>query len=157
MSRRKGRILAVQALYSYDVGKVPLDDLLKLQWIQEDSESDLLGKEIKIEENEKENVQSASKQESCDFARIIIAGTINNLDVIDDKIKSHLTGNWDFSRLNRVTLAIIRISVYALLFQKDISHTIVIDEAISMSKQFGSDDSFKFINAILDSIYKDNL
>jgi N utilization substance protein B len=53
-----------------------------------------------------------------------------------------------------VDLAILRISVYPLLFQKDLHSSIIIDEAIDISKEFGSDDSFKFINAVLDSIRK---
>ncbi|MBR1912064.1 MAG: N utilization substance protein B, partial [Treponema sp.] len=67
MSRRKGRILAFQALFSYDVGGESLDELLSLNWAEENLD-----------------------QETADFARIIIAGTINHLDDIDELIKKHL-------------------------------------------------------------------
>jgi N utilization substance protein B len=43
-------------------------------------------------------------------------------------------------------------SVYALMFQSDISPSIVIDEAIGIAKEFGTDDSYRFINGVLDSI-----
>ena len=87
------------------------------------------------------------------FSRLLVSGTIEHIDEIDSVIKANLT-NWDFDRLNKVDLAILRISIYPLLYQKDLHSSIVIDEAIDISKQFGSDDSFKFINAILDSVRK---
>lgn len=134
MARRKGRILAFQALYSYDVGNVELDTLLDFSWVDAAS-LDRMG------------------EDSQNFARLIITGTIDNCEEIDELIKKHLD-SWDFTRLNRVDLAILRISVYSLLYQKDIHPSIIIDEAIVISKEFGSDDSFRFINAVLDSIKK---
>ena len=43
-----------------------------------------------------------------------------------------------------------------LLYQKDIPHSVVFDEAITIAKEYGSDDAYKFINAILDSVKKDS-
>lgn len=173
MSRRKSRILAFQALYSYDVGGIELNDLLKLEWTDLDfAESDAevkasvsnaaLAKEAS-EDVESVDVASDSTAEAeeevdtetQDYARILIAGTINHLEEVDAQIKSHLSPKWDFSRLNKVTLAIVRISVYAILFQPDLAPQIVIDEAVSIAKQYGADEAYKFINAILDKISKE--
>ena len=134
MARRKGRILAFQALYSWDLGNVDISNVLDFAWV------------------EKETLERMG-DESLSFTRLLVSGTIEHIEEIDSEIKSHLT-NWDFDRLNKVDLAILRISVYPLLFQKDIHSSIIIDEAIDISKEFGSDDSFKFINAVLDSIRK---
>lgn len=134
MARRKGRILAFQALYSWDLGNVDISNVLDFAWV------------------EKETLERMG-EESLSFTRLLVSGTIEHIEEIDSVIKSHLT-NWDFDRLNKVDLAILRISVYPLLFQKDIHSSIIIDEAIDISKEFGSDDSFKFINAVLDSIRK---
>lgn len=136
MARRKGRILAFQALYSWDMGQVAVDELMEFEWV-DSAVLERMGEEGKT------------------FARLLISGTIENIETIDKQIKDHLT-NWDFDRLNKVDLAILRMSTYPLLFQKDVPATIIIDEAIDISKEFGSDDSFKFINAVLDNIRKDN-
>ena len=93
---------------------------------------------------------------SLTFARLLISGTLENIEKIDSVIKESLSEKWDFDRLSKVDLSILRISVYPLLFQKDIHPTIVIDEAIEIAKEYGSDDSFKFINAVLDYIRKSN-
>ena len=73
---------------------------------------------------------------------------------IKQKIKKHII-NWDFERLNKVDFSVLRISTYPLMFQKDIHPSIIIDEAIDIVKEFGTDDSFKFVNAVLDSIRKE--
>ena len=96
---------------------------------------------------------SKPAEEAIDFARLLITGTINNLDVIDRVIKNQLE-NWDFTRLARVDLAILRIAVYCLLYQQDIPITVTIDEAIDISKDFGSDESYRFINGVLDGVRK---
>lgn len=140
MSRRKGRVLAFQALYSYDVGGEPIDELLKLEWAFKNSNEDKDESEDKTDsENEAE---SGSTQEmTLDFARLIINGTVSHLTEIDDLIKKHLSGKWDFDRINKVSLAILRISVFSLLYQKETSPSIVIDEAIDIAKEYGADDA----------------
>lgn len=134
MARRKSRILAFQALYSWDVNNISVGDLLEFAWV-EPTTLEKLG------------------DDNLSFSRMLISGAIENIERIDEVIKQHLA-NWDFARLNRVDLAILRMSVYPLLFQSDMPATIIIDEAIDISKEYGSDDSYKFINAILDSIKK---
>lgn len=135
--RRKGRIIAFQALYAWDVSHRPLDEILDFDWVEQ-SKLDKLG------------------EEGLNFPRLIISGTIDNIDEIDTNIRDNLD-NWDFNRLNRVDLAIIRISVFSLLFQKDMHPSIVIDEAVDICKEFGSDESYRFVNAILDSIRKKSI
>ena len=133
-SRRKGRILAFQALYCWNSARIPVDELTTFSWLEN-------GKREALDENT-----------AC-FSRLLIAGTVENIGAIDKVIKNHLK-NWDFSRLNQVDLAVIRMSVYTLMFQKEIDASIVIDEAIGISKEFGADDSFRFVNGVLDSIRK---
>lgn len=132
--RRKGRILAFQALYAWDVSKIPVTELLDFTWLADD-QRERLG------------------EEGIAFPRLLIAGALEHIEEIDERIKQNLV-NWDFNRLNRVDLAILRMSVYSLLYQKDLHPSIVIDEAIDISKEFGSDESFRFVNAVLDNIRK---
>jgi N utilization substance protein B len=58
------------------------------------------------------------------------------------------------SRLNRLDLAVLRVSVFSLLFMKDVPASVVIDEAVDIAKDFGTDESYRFINGVLDGIRK---
>ena len=142
MSRRKGRIIAFQALYSWDVSKSSLDDLLSFSWLQ------------KSDEQETDEPSESAKEERT-FASIIISGTISHIDEIDKLIENHLSSSWSMERISRVSLAILRTSVYEILFQNGSEPRIVIDEAVNISKDYDTDDSYKFINAVLDKIGKD--
>jgi transcription antitermination protein NusB len=136
-SRRKGRILAFQALYFWDTlsdNRVSVEELTGFEWLEEEKR-DKLDEGISV------------------FSKILIAGTVENITGIDDIIKKHLE-NWDIKRVNRVDLAILRISVFSLMYQKEIAPSIVIDEAIGISREFGTDDSYRFVNGVLDSIRK---
>jgi N utilization substance protein B len=139
-SRRKGRILAFQALYFWESSswdetrRVPAEELVNFNWLEEE-------KRLSLDEG------------IAAFSKMLIVGTIENINEVDKIIKDHLE-NWDISRLNRVDLAVLRMSVYSLMFQNDISPSIIIDEAIGICREFGADDSYKFINGVLDSARK---
>lgn len=139
MSRRKSRIIAFQSIYSWDVNNVPLEELLTFSWLNKDSEN-----------SNKNDINDETL-----FASIIVKGTIDNISQIDELIDSHLSANWSKDRINKVTLAILRTSIYELKFQSGSNPKIVIDEAINIAKEYGADDSFKFINAVLDKIGKE--
>jgi N utilization substance protein B len=130
-SRRKGRILAFQALYCWESAHIPADELVTFSWLAEK--------------------QTTLDDTIAAFSRLLIMGTIENIKTIDAMIKKHLQ-NWDMDRLNRVDLAILRMSVYTLMYQTEIAPSIAIDEAIGISREFGTDDSFRFVNGVLDSI-----
>ena len=148
MSRRNGRVIAFQALYSWDVSKSSLDDLLTFSWLQKDAE-------IEAGVQEETTELSAAAKEERTFASLIIAGTISHIDEIDKLIENHLSSSWSMDRISRVALAILRTSIYELLFQNGAEPKIVIDEAVNIAKDFDTDDSYKFINAVLDKIGKD--
>jgi len=133
-SRRKARILAFQALYAWDASGTPVKELLDFSWVDDDKRA-VLDEELKA------------------FARLLIAGAIENMKAVDEAITSHLQ-NWSFERLKKVDLAILRMGAYSLLFQTDIPAQITIDEAIEIAKEYGSEDSYRFINGVLDGIWK---
>lgn len=136
-ARRKGRIIAFQSLYRADVAGADLSQVLDFSWM----------------EGEK---PAGATEETLAFARLLIQGTLENLPRIDEAVRAELE-NWDFSRLNRVDVAILRMSVYCLLFQPDIPHTVTIDEAIDIARSFGTEDSYRFVNGVLDAVRKRSL
>jgi len=133
-SRRKARILAFQALYAWEASGGKAEDVLQFSWLEDEKRSRL-------------------DEEVATFARLLIGGTLENLDAVDGAIRSHLQ-NWTFERLKRVDLAVLRIGAYSLLFQRDVPAQITIDEAIEIAKEYGSEDSYRFINGVLDGIWK---
>ena len=133
-SRRKARIIAFQSLFGWDMNRMEVSELTSFSWLDDER-------------------RERYAADTLDFARLIVAGCLENLDTIDAAIRQQLE-NWDFARLARVDLAILRMSVYSLFYQSDIPASVTIDEAIDIVKEFGSDDSYRFINGVLDGIRK---
>jgi N utilization substance protein B len=133
-ARRKGRIIAFQSLYRYDLSGATLEELLDFSWLDGERSERL-------------------PPETALFARLLIQGSLENLPQIDDVIRAQLE-NWDFTRLNRVDLALLRMSVYCLLHQPEIPASVTIDEAVDISKTYGTPDSYRFVNGVLDGVRK---
>jgi N utilization substance protein B len=83
------------------------------------------------------------------FADELIAGVIAHCDEIDGHIRT-LAHNWEFDRIARIDLAILRLAIFEMLKRKDIPPVVSINEAIDLSKNFSTADSKRFINGILD-------
>lgn len=130
-TRRKARVLALEALFQYEFRPEDIDDISKFDWKEEEVPA-----------------------KSLEYAQILFSGTIRNIDEIDSIIK-RFSKNWDFDRLNKLDKNILRLSIYQLLYEKKLNHKIIIDEAVEISKSFSTEKSYKFINGILDNIYND--
>ena len=130
-SRRSARILALQALYQLDIKSNDIGDVLRLDWLDKKHDDQTLT-----------------------FARELIEGFVMNRRIIDDSIKKQLE-HWDLDRLSYVDRAILRFSTFSLFFQDDVPDTVIINEAVDLAKQFGTDDSYRFVNGVLDGIRKE--
>jgi len=87
-----------------------------------------------------------------------------NVDVTTKKIieKSRLLDKkivkaaptWPIDKLNRIDLVILRLAIYELE-EKSAPPKVIIDEAVELAKEFGSENSPSFVNGVLGSIFKD--
>jgi N utilization substance protein B len=84
-----------------------------------------------------------------------IITTVNEIakrrDELDEQIIPFLE-NWKFDRIGRCTLLVLRYAIWEMLYTTT-HHSIVINEAIELAKCFAEQDSYKFVNGILDQIY----
>lgn len=88
-----------------------------------------------------------------EFASRIAAGTIQNLSVVDDRIRSRAE-HWRIERMALVDRNILRLAVYEFLFE-DTPKTVVINEALEIARRFSTFEATQFINGILDAIKLD--
>ena len=129
-ARRDGRIVAVQTLYRYEITGSPLTELLDFSWIDAP-------------------LRAALQDEAIGFATLIVTGCLECLEEVDQVIRDNLA-HWDLERLARVDLSLLRMGVYCLLHQPDIPASVTIDEAVAIAKHFGGEDSYRFVNGVLD-------
>ena len=131
--RHKAREFALHGLYMFDTVSASLDRILSLDWVEDEVTDEARG-----------------------FFKEITNGTIDHLSEIDDLIKKH-SRNWSFERISAVDKSILRLSVYSMLYDKEVDPVISINEGIELGKKFGGENSGNFINGILDAIRKNEL
>jgi N utilization substance protein B len=131
-TRHQARMAVVSLLYAYDLGNQSIAD-----------HSDEIMEEKKIRNKQR------------DFAMDLFRGVVEHLEAIDVAVEKHLK-DWDFDRLGSIERATLRLGAYEIMFG-ELDTAVIINEAIEVTKAFGSEQSPKFINGVLDAISKDKV
>ncbi|MDP2896093.1 MAG: transcription antitermination factor NusB [bacterium] len=126
--RRKARELALQFLYGIEVNPGDLEEKLASFW-----------------------QMNRTEREIEEFAASLIRGVVQHKEQIDRTISEHAL-NWDIQRIIPVDRNMLRLAVYELAFRPDIPHVVTINEAVDIAKKFGTAESGKFVNGILDNV-----
>lgn len=126
MKRRTARKKAIQTLYQVDLAKTEWGEALQ-------------------------NVLGSGERDS--FLEEVVTGIRDHIEEIDTTLKPHLN-KWTLDRLPHVDRAILRLATYELQYREDAPNQVVINEAVELAKEFGTDQSSKFINGVLSSIAK---
>lgn len=86
------------------------------------------------------------------YFKELVHGVPDNQEEIDNAIKPFL--NRSMSEIDPVELSVLRVATYELLKRPDVPYRVIINEALELTKKFGSVEGFKFVNGILDRIAK---
>ncbi|HHS51085.1 MAG TPA: transcription antitermination factor NusB [candidate division Zixibacteria bacterium] len=130
-ARREARIAVLMGLYAIEISS---------------------GKDVALLEEEILEFYEVPKTAKLFFCSILEA-TIKNLDEIDALIKERAE-NWALDRIAIVDKNIIRLGVSELLYFPDIPPKTTINECIELAKQFGTSESARFVNGLLDGILR---
>jgi transcription antitermination factor NusB len=91
--------------------------------------------------------------EAFDYAKKLVYGALEHREEIDGLIKEQ-ADNWRLERMSAVDRNILRLAVYEFLYEEDVPKLVVVDEAIELAKKFGSEQSGRFVNGLLDGLLK---
>lgn len=83
---------------------------------------------------------------------VVARAVVDRRDELDEKVKPFLH-NWRLERIGLATKLILRLAMWELE-AREVSHNIVLNEAIELAKCFAEKDAYKFINGILDEAVK---
>ena len=102
-----------------------------------------------------DNAGDARDEFLSDHAIECAKGVKEHMQDIDDKISSNLKQGWKLSRISRVSLAVLRLAVYEMMYLDDIPVSVSINEAVELSKKYTMEDDTSFINGVLGAIAKE--
>ena len=127
-ARREGREAAVQFLYQRDLNSGANAETVDEFW----------------------ELRPATKKVR-EFGMAIAEGVLTHQGDIDERIRN-TASNYDLHRIAAVDRNILRIAIYEMLFCPEVPPVVSINEAIEIAKRFGSDESGRFVNGVLDRI-----
>lgn len=129
IGKQKARKLAVQSLYQWQMANADLS-------------------EIEAQFRAIKNMEKVD----IDYYKQLLYGIPKNLETIETELTPFL--DREITALNPVELAILRLAAYELLSCLDIPYRVVLDEAVSLAKDFGSQDGHKYVNGVLHNLAK---
>ncbi|HVE81091.1 MAG TPA: transcription antitermination factor NusB [Candidatus Dormibacteraeota bacterium] len=136
-NRHLGRIVAMQTLYEYD--------------FREGAGIDTDKKTIMAR-----NLGEFSNAiEDKEFVRDLIQGVQENYEKIDGII-GPAAPEWPVEQIAKIDKVILRMGVYELLIKREVPPKVVINEAVELAKAFGGENSSKFVNGVLGTIYRES-
>lgn len=136
MNRSETRKVAFELIYSLEIQKVEESEL------ETQINVFLEGKGIQDEK-------------VTEYIQDVIYGIEKNKNDILEQINKELSEKWELSRLSKISIAILKLAVYEILYKK-LPYKVVINEAVELAKAYGDDNAPSFVNGILASIVKNN-
>jgi len=134
-SRHRARETALQMLYQWEVGKLPMAEVGQTFWTQAPDATAKLSDEQKT------------------FAMSLADGVASRVEQLDPAIVE-AAEHWRLERMNVMDRLILRLALYEFLYEPDTPGKVVINEALELARTFSGDESVRFINGILDSVRK---
>jgi N utilization substance protein B len=137
-NRHLGRIIALQTLYEQEFRK------------------DCNDKTFNLEQVTKRNIDRYHDTvEDPAFIERLIKGVDSERDKLE-KLLQPVAPDWPISQIARMDRIVLYIGTYELLNEREVPPKVVINEAVELAKAFGGDNSSKFINGVLGTLYRDN-
>lgn len=131
-SRHRAREAALQMLYQWEVGRMPIDEVCRTFWTGGPAGT-----------APPENIRA--------FALLLAAGVAEHTAQLDPLIVE-AADHWRLERMNVMDRLILRLGVYEFLHEPETPAKVVINEALELGRTFSADESVRFINGILDAI-----
>lgn len=138
--RHEARSLALKALFEWSFNSVDPVEIVS-------RDSAYYAGMITGDEDE------ATTQVDQDLALLIVKGVIDKLEEID-KIIAESAPEWPVEQIAKIDLEILRISIFELYFARNVPPKVAIDEAVELGKEYGGENSGKFINGVLGTVVK---
>ena len=89
-----------------------------------------------------------------DYVKGVFFGAYQQAAVIDAAVEKNAKG-WKLQRISPVSMAILRLGAYEIMFMSDIPSRVSINEAVELSKKYDDEKSYAFVNGVLNAVAKD--
>lgn len=136
-NRHLGRIIAMQTLYEFDFRSSHAAET-------KPNLAEILDRNLAV---------YAENVDDTDFVQDLVTGTHKNEAKIDGLI-APAAPDWPIDQIAKIDRAVLRLAIYELVIRRDVPPKVAINEAVELAKAFGGDNSSRFVNGVLGTIYR---
>ena len=144
LRRMTARKRAMQFLYGLD---------LQRSWAFTEEQLENFKEMLPFLEEDAETLTDSSLEKALDYMKTLVDGVVEHIDEIDLRIRA-AAKNWRLERMEPVDRCIIRVAVFEMAHVEGIIGPIAINEAVELSKSFGRGDAPRFVNGVLDRVWR---
>lgn len=130
MNRHLSRTIAMQTLYEWDMRR-----------------------DLDIEDIMSRNIEEFQEDADPEYIHTVVRGAVSTADEIDQKIEA-VAPEWPIAQISPIDKAILRVAIHELLYSEEVPPKVAINEAVELAKMFGGENSSKFINGVLGTLYR---
>ena len=123
--RRRARQFAVQAIYQWQITQSGVTQII-----------------------EQFSVDQDMSKTDVPYFKESLMGVVQNVESLDEKLSPYLSRK--IEDVDMVDIAVLRLAMFELAHRTDVPHKVVLNEAIELAKDFATDESYKFVNGVLD-------
>jgi len=123
--RRRARQFAVQAIYQWQITQSGVTQII-----------------------EQFSVDQDMSKTDVPYFKESLMGVVQNVESLDEKLSPYLSRK--IEDVDMVDIAVLRLAMFELTHRTDVPHKVVLNEAIELAKDFATDESYKFVNGVLD-------
>ena len=130
MNRHLSRVIVMQTLYEWDFRP-----------------------KTEIDEIKKRNIENYHEEADDSYIEDTIEGVIKSQKTIDEEI-TKAAPEWPIEQISSIDKTILRLAIFEILYSQDVPPKVAINEAVELGKTFGGQNSSKFVNGVLGTVYR---
>ncbi len=130
-ARTTAREAALQMLYALEASDEPLERVIREFWRETPGDA-----------------------EGRAYADEVVRGVHEGREQLDERIR-RASDNWRLERMTRVDRNVLRLGAYELAFRDEVPRAVILDESVELAKRFGTEESGKFVNGVLERVASD--
>lgn len=139
--RHEARKIALQALFEWSYNSIPIEEIMA-------RDIDLFIESLDLEDGKKRI------KPNIELALFIVKGVTDNLDELD-RIIEKSAPEWPVNQIAKTDLEVLRLAIFELYIARNVPPKVAIDEAVELAKEFGGENSSKFINGVLGTVVRE--
>lgn len=137
--RHEARKIAIQVLFEWSFNSLEVEKIFKRDL------DTLLG--LGRSKSEKDKIDT-------ELSLFLVKGVTENLETLD-KIIANAAPEWPVNQIAKIDLEILRLSIFEIYIARNVPPKVSIDEAVELAKEFGGENSSKFVNGVLGTVVKE--